>query len=196
MSVIDESDDKNIMIIYEWVDSLNLSRPKKNISRDFSDGVLLAEILKTIFPSQVEIHNYPSSNSIEQKQVNWTLLNKKILKKVGIELSKSEISDIVNCKHFAIEQVLAKVYNKVYNLSNDRGKDDDSTIKIKGSTVSKAITKEDIIKNALLDKERVINELNSTLEILQFKLKNSEDENKRIEEKIQQFQMKLNNKNK
>lgn len=193
MSVIDESDDKNIMLIYEWVDSLNLSRPKKNISRDFSDGVLLAEILKTIFPSQVEIHNYPSSNSIEQKQVNWNLLNKKILKKIGIPLSNSEISDIVNCKHFAIEQVLARVYNKVYNSSNDRGKDE-STIKIKGSTVSKAITKEDIIKNALLDKERIINELNSTLEILQFKLKNSEDENKRIEEKIQQFQMKLNNK--
>jgi len=26
------------MFIYEWVDSVNLSRPKKNIARDFSDG--------------------------------------------------------------------------------------------------------------------------------------------------------------
>jgi hypothetical protein len=29
--------------VYEWVDSFELSRPKKNISRDFSDGVLMAE---------------------------------------------------------------------------------------------------------------------------------------------------------
>lgn len=32
------NDDNEIMYIYEWVDSINLSRPKKNISRDFSDA--------------------------------------------------------------------------------------------------------------------------------------------------------------
>jgi hypothetical protein len=32
------SDENEIMHIYEWVDSVTLSRPKKNISRDFSDG--------------------------------------------------------------------------------------------------------------------------------------------------------------
>lgn len=31
--------------IYSWVDSMPLSRPKKNIARDFSDGVLMAEIV-------------------------------------------------------------------------------------------------------------------------------------------------------
>ena len=31
-------DENDIMQIYEWVDSVNLSRPKKNIARDFSDG--------------------------------------------------------------------------------------------------------------------------------------------------------------
>jgi hypothetical protein len=28
--------------LYNWVDEIPLSRPKKNISRDFSDGVLMA----------------------------------------------------------------------------------------------------------------------------------------------------------
>jgi hypothetical protein len=32
------NDDGDIMHIYEWVDYVSLSRPKKNISRDFSDG--------------------------------------------------------------------------------------------------------------------------------------------------------------
>ncbi len=33
-----QSEDNQLMYIYEWVDSVPLSRPKKNIARDFSDG--------------------------------------------------------------------------------------------------------------------------------------------------------------
>ena len=42
-----QDDESELMYIYEWVDSIELSRPKKNIARDFSDGVLLAEIIKS-----------------------------------------------------------------------------------------------------------------------------------------------------
>jgi hypothetical protein len=31
-------DDEELQKIYVWVDSVPLSRPKRNISRDFSDG--------------------------------------------------------------------------------------------------------------------------------------------------------------
>jgi hypothetical protein len=34
----DNIEDQEIMFIYEWVDSIPLSRPKKSIARDFSDG--------------------------------------------------------------------------------------------------------------------------------------------------------------
>ena len=44
--------------IYNWVDEIPLSRPKKNIARDFSDGVLMAEIVKHYYPTMVELHNY------------------------------------------------------------------------------------------------------------------------------------------
>ena len=30
--------ENEIMEIYEWVDTIQLTRPKKNIARDFSDG--------------------------------------------------------------------------------------------------------------------------------------------------------------
>jgi hypothetical protein len=30
--------------IFNWVDEIPLTRPKKNIARDFSDGVLAAEV--------------------------------------------------------------------------------------------------------------------------------------------------------
>ncbi len=30
--------------IYNWVDEISLSKPKKNIARDFSDGCMVAEV--------------------------------------------------------------------------------------------------------------------------------------------------------
>ena len=42
----DEITEDDLQAIYNWVDEIPLSRPKRNIARDFSDGVLLAEIVK------------------------------------------------------------------------------------------------------------------------------------------------------
>jgi hypothetical protein len=50
--------------VYNWVDEIPLSRPKRNISRDFADGVLMAEIVYHYFPKYVEIHNYSQANSV------------------------------------------------------------------------------------------------------------------------------------
>jgi hypothetical protein len=55
--------------LYSWVDEVPLSRPKRNIARDFSDGVLVAELVAHYFPSMVELHNYSSANSAQQKGV-------------------------------------------------------------------------------------------------------------------------------
>ena len=36
--------DEQLDKLYTWIDSIPLSRPKKNIARDFSDGCLVAEV--------------------------------------------------------------------------------------------------------------------------------------------------------
>lgn len=61
--------------LYNWVDKIPLSRPKRNISRDFSDAVLTAEIIYYYFPGIVELHNYQAVNSVQQKEYNWKTLN-------------------------------------------------------------------------------------------------------------------------
>ena len=43
-----EFSEDEIQDLYAWVDTVPLSRPKRNIARDFSDGVLMAE---TVFSS-------------------------------------------------------------------------------------------------------------------------------------------------
>lgn len=38
MEDIPQLDEEEMQIIYNWVDEIPLSRPKRNIARDFSDG--------------------------------------------------------------------------------------------------------------------------------------------------------------
>ena len=68
-----------LMYIYEWVDKIQLSRSKRNIARDFSDGLMLAEVIKFYLPRAVDLHNYPQATSSNQKSYNWQTLNSKFL---------------------------------------------------------------------------------------------------------------------
>ena len=67
--------DEDLNEIYGWVDGYTLSRPKKNISRDFSDALMLAEIVKKHHEKIVDLHNYPSTHNVKQKFTNWDTLN-------------------------------------------------------------------------------------------------------------------------
>eukprot|EP00286_Rhodomonas_abbreviata_P003581 CAMPEP_0181346106 /NCGR_PEP_ID=MMETSP1101-20121128/33138_1 /TAXON_ID=46948 /ORGANISM="Rhodomonas abbreviata, Strain Caron Lab Isolate" /LENGTH=70 /DNA_ID=CAMNT_0023458171 /DNA_START=149 /DNA_END=357 /DNA_ORIENTATION=+ len=58
--------------VYAWIDLVPLSRPKRNIARDFSDGVLMAETVNHFYPKLVEMHNYSGANAFTQKLYNWT----------------------------------------------------------------------------------------------------------------------------
>lgn len=62
--------------LYRWIDTIPLDRPKRNIARDFSDGVLMSQVVHYFFPRIVELHNYSASNSIDQKNYNWKTLNR------------------------------------------------------------------------------------------------------------------------
>eukprot|EP00210_Caulerpa_lentillifera_P000836 g809.t1 len=101
-----EVTEQDLKKLYTWIDDIPLSRPKKNFGRDFSDGVLMAEVLHYYFPKLVQMHNYTSANGLRQKKYNWETLNRKVLSRVGVEMSDEEIEDIVNCKPRAIESLL------------------------------------------------------------------------------------------
>jgi hypothetical protein len=105
--------DEQLRALYAWIDAIPLSRPKRNIQRDFSDGVLLAEVVAVYFPALVEIHNYGAANSVKQKVYNFDTLNNKVLKKLGYNIPRSAIDDVVNCRPGAIESVLNNLQLKM-----------------------------------------------------------------------------------
>jgi hypothetical protein len=105
--------DEQLRALYAWIDAIPLSRPKRNVWRDFSDGVLVAEVIAAYFPQLVEIHNYPTANSIKQKVYNFETLNQRVLKKFGMTIPRDTIEDIVNCKNGAIESMMNQLQMKM-----------------------------------------------------------------------------------
>uniref|UniRef100_A0A061RM56 Duf1042-domain-containing protein n=1 Tax=Tetraselmis sp. GSL018 TaxID=582737 RepID=A0A061RM56_9CHLO len=112
--------EEDLQALYSWVDEIPLSRPKRNIARDFSDGVLLAEIMYHYFPKLVELHNYSSANAAAQKMYNWNTLNQRVFKRLGFQIHRSDCEEVVNAVPGAIEGVLLQVKNRISQYRRTR----------------------------------------------------------------------------
>ncbi|XP_053314044.1 sperm flagellar protein 1 [Spea bombifrons] len=106
-------DEETLHDLYAWVDKIPLSRPKRNITRDFSDGVLTAELVKFHFPKLVEMHNYVPANSTQQKVSNWTILNRKVLGKLNFSVPDDVIRKVAHCSPGVVELVLNTLRQKI-----------------------------------------------------------------------------------
>lgn len=114
MENMSKNDNKNEIVlteeekeeIYMWLDTFKFSKAKQSIARDFSDGVLFAEIVKAKYPRMVELHNYIKSGNTKEKYANWETLNRKIFVKFGFNYLKPDIDNIVNCVPDAAEKAL------------------------------------------------------------------------------------------
>ncbi|QDZ25144.1 hypothetical protein HOP50_16g76910 [Chloropicon primus] len=104
---------EELQSLYQWVDTIPLSRPKRNIARDFSDGVLCAEIVHHYLPKLVDLHNYSSASGISQKIYNWDTLNTKCFKRIGMQTSRQDFEAISNCVGGAIEKLLQQLQVKI-----------------------------------------------------------------------------------
>ena len=175
--------------VYNWVDEITLSRPKKNISRDFSDGVLMAELMKHYYPRLVELHNYSAANSIVQKLNNWKTLNSKVFKKLGFQLSKKEIDEIINCLPERIEKILYFVKSKIEGKQNLDKMGSTQKDNISSKKNLNAAPRLDMEEND--EKTRTMLELKETVEILELKIKKLEQLVKLKDSKIESMMNKL-----
>merc|ERR1712123_299646 len=100
---LDDETTKGLLI---WIDGIELSRPKKNINRDFADGVLIAELVAHFFPHRVEKHNYQAASSKQVKLTNWATLNRKVLAKFGFPVPADVVQSIIAAKPNVVEVFL------------------------------------------------------------------------------------------
>ncbi|XP_039528829.1 sperm flagellar protein 1 isoform X2 [Pimephales promelas] len=106
-------DEETLQYLYAWIDKIPLSRTKRNISRDFSDGVMAAEVVKYFFPKLVELHNYTPAHSTQQKLSNWSTLNRKVFSKLNFQIPEDLLKKIVDSTAGYIEPVLCSLKEKI-----------------------------------------------------------------------------------
>ncbi|CAG9310393.1 unnamed protein product [Blepharisma stoltei] len=182
--------------IYEWIDDVPLSRPKRNITRDFADGCMMAEVVKHHYPKLVELHNYPQAHSIQQKLNNWNTLNVKVFRKIGFQIARTDIDKIINCEPEAVEKVLHLVQEKLEEFK-ERKSDEPSppqADRLQGLAKPKGQPQVEVRvqpNNAIREKEQVINELRETIEIMESKIAKLEQLVKLKDSKIQILTNKL-----
>ena len=183
---MEEIEEEELMLIYEWIDSIPLSKQKKNIARDFSDGQLLAEVIKYYLPKMVDINNYPSTLNTNQKINNWVTLNNKVLKKININLNKNEINNIISCKNNAIEHLLIRVHKAIEIYTKKK-------IEINNTKNEDNAFGEDIndIKLELEIKRSEVEHLSNIIRTLQQKLQNANINKNNLEKKIMECTQEL-----
>ena len=58
--------------VYVFVDQVPISKVKRNLNRDFSDGSLAAEVVQYYLPqshkSLIQVHNYIATNQLDKKR--------------------------------------------------------------------------------------------------------------------------------
>jgi hypothetical protein len=73
---------------------------------------MMAELIHHYNPKLVNLHNYPPANSLAKKIENWNTLSVKVLKKMGIALTKAHIEHIANATSGVIEELLYELLTK------------------------------------------------------------------------------------
>ena len=188
-NMVNDDNLNDIMLIYEWVDSFNLSKAKKNISRDFSDGLLLAEMLKKYVPQLVDLNNYPECHSKKLKQINWETLNNKVLKRIGCKISQNEINDVIDCKSNSIEMLLKKVFDVIQKKYNKTIRDE-----VENTNKNNVNNYYENLKKKLKGKENAVQELKETISVLENQLNSHLEYNQKLENNITEMLEKLKEK--
>lgn len=118
-------EDEDLQRLYVWLDEIPLSRPKRNIARDFSDGVMVAEVVNYFLPRLIDLHNYTPANSSKQKQNNWDTLNRKVFTRFGLTVPENVIKGVIDMKPGVIEVVLNNLRQKIEQFLLKEGHDGD-----------------------------------------------------------------------
>ncbi|RNA38967.1 sperm flagellar 1 [Brachionus plicatilis] len=114
-----ELNDEVLEDLYEWIDQIPLSRQKKRIERDFSDGYCVGEIVKHFLPQFIELHNLTPAHNLQQKLANWGMLNHKVFSKFGLNVPVNITQNISNAKPGYIEVFLYNLRYKIDEKLNE-----------------------------------------------------------------------------
>ncbi|OBS75754.1 hypothetical protein A6R68_17794, partial [Neotoma lepida] len=154
--------------VLRWLQELDLSFFPRNITRDFSNGYLVAEIFCIYYPWDLRITSFENGTSLKVKLDNWAQIEKFLAKK-KLKLPKELIHGTIHCKAGVPEILIQEVYTllthkKIKSIQEDYANFTDYGYQMRlplvpRSTISRSI-KDNIRLSELLSNPNILsNEL-------------------------------------
>ncbi|KAH7732050.1 sporangia induced sperm flagellar protein [Aphelenchoides avenae] len=106
-------DEAAVEEVHKWVASINLSKTIRHFPRDFSDAVLVAEIVAHYLPRYVSLNNFAHVSSTSLKRYNWDTLHKMVLRYLNISLDGGTIHKLAAAEPGYIEPLLLELKRKI-----------------------------------------------------------------------------------
>lgn len=170
----EELDEEQLTELYQWVDTIPLSRRRRNLARDFSDAVLMAEVVHHFYPRFVELHNYDQGLRVDTKIYNWKTLNSRVLKKLNFSLDTETIIALANARPGVIERVLWDIRQIIISKKEQEQKpyfDDDNLPNIQAFEAEQAAND----RKMLVEKIKECEEQAEYIEALEAKIEKLEE---------------------
>ena len=79
------------------------------LNHRFADATQMASLIKSIYPSMVDLYNYSACDRLSLKINNWTTLNKKVLMKLRLEKSQEQLIEYAKGQPGAINGLLWEI---------------------------------------------------------------------------------------
>eukprot|EP01066_Platyproteum_vivax_P003554 Platyproteum_vivax@DN14489_c0_g1_i1.p1 len=134
LRVLPNIEENELMALFEWfrtrLPNTRVKTLQTSFQRDFSDGVVAAQLIHHCAPKLIQLHNYSPSNTHKQKATNWALLNDKVFVKLKFKLHPETISQLAAANRdsaVGLLKVLQSKLTMLEELSNDTRDDDHST---------------------------------------------------------------------
>ena len=144
-------------------------------------------MIKYHYPKLVDLHNYPSSSSTEMKISNWNTLNHKVLKKLGLKITKEEINNVVNSKAGAIELLLSKVYRAIHGIPQE-AKEEHKEASNQQNIVEQGRNEDETkLQEMIIQKDQEILSLKDKIEVLEHQINETNDNQAMLENRVQQL---------
>jgi len=106
---------EDLEVLKDWMEDVPFTRANclRNLTREFSDAVCCAEVLKHYIPKLVDLNHYHPVSAKPQKKEQWNTLSKKCFLKLGIQIPKDTIEKVVNNEPGFVELILRNMKLKV-----------------------------------------------------------------------------------
>lgn len=118
----------------QWLEQNEIH--SNNLRRSFTDVLPLARLLSRHYPELIDLNYYPPKNSVHNKLCNWESFNKRVLSRLGVQLTREQMVRVARSVPGSVDLLLYSVMRVQVSNERKRREREDAAATSSSSTTS------------------------------------------------------------